>query len=96
MVVIAIEAGSSSGMQPDEGCNDLTPTFNSRVFMLPKIHLLACHYEARCTDLGGCTENATVLARWIDDQGQLLRQRELCEDHAQWLKDWVLGVSDLR
>jgi len=57
--------------------------------MLPEIHSLACGYDAQCTDLGECTERATVLARRMGHQGELLNQREVCERHAQWLKDWA-------
>ena len=64
--------------------------------MPSKIHLLPCGYDAHCTDLAECHERATTLARWLDTQGQLLKQRELCERHTQWLKDWALGVRDLR
>ena len=61
--------------------------------MLPEIHLLACSYDVQCT---ACAERATVLARWTDNQGRPLKQRELCERHAQWLKDNVVGLRDLR
>ncbi len=63
--------------------------------MRPEIHLLTCLYEARCTDRE-CTDRAVVLARWTDDQGLTIMQRELCVRHAQWLKDYMTGIRDLR
>lgn len=43
-----------------------------------------------------CKERATTIARYIDDQGRALRQRELCERHAAWVKDNMVGVRDVR
>lgn len=63
--------------------------------MPSELQLLACGYDARCSQRQ-CRERATVLARWTDNQGRPLRQRELCERHGQWLKDNVVGVRDLR
>jgi hypothetical protein len=63
--------------------------------MPSEIQLLACGYDARCSQRR-CAERAAVLARWIDDLGQRVRQRELCKRHAQWLKENVVGVRDLR
>jgi hypothetical protein len=57
--------------------------------------LLACGYSAQCT-VRGCRARGTVLARYTDDQGRPLRQREACERHAQWLKENAVGVRDLR
>ena len=53
--------------------------------MAEEIQLLACGYSAQCT-VCGCRARATMLARYTDDQGRPLRQRELCERHADWLK----------
>jgi hypothetical protein len=50
-----------------------------------EIQLLACGYSAQC-GVRGCRARATMLARYTDDQGRPLRQRELCERHAAWLK----------
>ncbi len=58
--------------------------------MLPEIHLV------QCKDLAECTNRATALARWMDKEGDLVNQRELCERHAKYLKDWATGVRDLR
>jgi len=63
--------------------------------MLPEIHLLVCGYDTQCTDFD-CIRRATTIARWTDSQGRSVKQRELCERHAQWLKQWAVGVRDLR
>jgi hypothetical protein len=60
-----------------------------------EIQLLACGYSAQCT-VRGCRARATMLARYTDDQGRPLRQRELCERHADWLKANRPNVHDLR
>ena len=53
--------------------------------MTAEIQLLACVYSAQCS-VRGCVTRATRLARYTDGQGRPLRQRELCERHADWLK----------
>jgi hypothetical protein len=60
-----------------------------------EIQLLACGYSAQCT-VRGCRARATIIARYIDDGGAPLRQRELCERHAAWLKANRPNVYDLR
>jgi hypothetical protein len=37
-----------------------------------------------------------MLARYTDNQGRPLRQRELCDRHATWLKANRSNVRDLR
>ncbi len=37
-----------------------------------------------------------MLARYTDTQGRPLRQRELCERHADWLRDNRPNIHDLR
>jgi hypothetical protein len=39
---------------------------------------------------------ATKLARYTDHQGRPLRQRELCNRHAEWLNANSTNVHDLR
>ena len=39
---------------------------------------------------------ATMLARYTDDRGRRLRQRELCNRHTDWLKVNRPNVHDLR
>ena len=53
--------------------------------MAAEIQLLACGYSALCS-VRGCRARATMLARYTDNQGRPLRQRELCDRHADWLK----------
>ena len=53
--------------------------------MAAEIQLLTCGYSAQCT-VRGYGARATMLARYTDGQSQPLRQRELCERHADWLK----------
>ena len=53
--------------------------------MAAEIQLLACGYAAQCT-VRGCRARATMLARYTDDQGRPLRQRELCDRHTDWLR----------
>jgi hypothetical protein len=60
-----------------------------------EIQLLTCGYSAQCT-VRGCRARATMLARYTDTQGRPLRQRELCDRHAAWLKANRLNVQDLR
>jgi hypothetical protein len=43
--------------------------------MAAEIQLLACGYSAECS-VRGCRARATMLARYTDDQGRPLRQRE--------------------
>jgi hypothetical protein len=50
-----------------------------------EIQLLTCGYSAQCS-VRGCHARATLLARYTDGQGRPLKQRELCERHADWLK----------
>jgi hypothetical protein len=50
-----------------------------------EIQLLSCGYSAQCT-VRGCRVRATTVARYTDGQGRPLKQRELCERHADWLK----------
>jgi hypothetical protein len=60
-----------------------------------EIQLLACEYSALCT-VRGCRARATLLARYTDGQGRPLRQREMCDRHAAWLKANRPNVRDLR
>jgi hypothetical protein len=55
------------------------------LLLAEEIQLLACGYSAQCT-VRGCRARATMLARCTDNQGRPLRQRELCDRHADWLK----------
>ena len=50
--------------------------------MAAEIQLLACGYSAQCT-VRGCRARATKLARYTDGQGRPLKQRELCDRHAE-------------
>jgi hypothetical protein len=63
--------------------------------MAAEIQLLGCAYSARCT-VRGCRARATRLAWYTDGQGRPLRQRELRERHADWLKANRPNVQDLR
>jgi hypothetical protein len=60
-----------------------------------EIQLLACGFSAQCT-VRGCRARAAMLARYTDDQGRPLRQRELCEQHADWLRANRPNIHDLR
>jgi hypothetical protein len=60
-----------------------------------EIQLLACGYSVHCNVRGGRVR-ATILARYTDGQGRPLRQRELRERHAAWLKANRPNVQDLR
>jgi hypothetical protein len=60
-----------------------------------EIQLLACGYSAQCT-VRGCDARGSVLARYTDDQGRPLKQRELCDRHADWLRANRPNVHDLR
>ena len=62
--------------------------------MAAEIQLLACGYSAQCS-VRGCRARAIRLARYTDDQGRPLRQRELCNRHSAWLKANRLNVRDL-
>jgi hypothetical protein len=63
--------------------------------MAAEIQIIACGYSAQCS-VRGCDARATMLARYIDGQGRPLKQRELCERHAAWLKANRPNVHDLR
>jgi hypothetical protein len=60
-----------------------------------EIHLLTCSYPARCS-IAQCHARATTLARDTDNQGRPLKQRELCERHAAWLKTKRPNIHELR
>lgn len=63
--------------------------------MAEEIQLLACGYSAECS-ARQCKARATTLARYTDAYGRALRQRELCERHAAWLRTNRPNVFDLR
>lgn len=63
--------------------------------MAAEIQLLVCGYPAQCI-VRGCRSPATKLARYTDRQGRQLRQRELCERHAEWLRANRPNVYDLK
>jgi hypothetical protein len=60
-----------------------------------EIQLLTCGYPARCS-VRRCQWHATTVARYTDDQGRPLKQRELCDRHAEWLRANRSNVYDLR
>jgi hypothetical protein len=60
-----------------------------------EIQIIACEYSAQCS-IRGCRARATRLARYTDGQGRPLRQRQLCERHADWLKTNGPNVHDVR
>jgi hypothetical protein len=59
-----------------------------------EIQLLTCGYTAQFT-VRKCRARATIVARYTDGQGRPLKQRELCDRHADWLKANRLNVRDL-
>ena len=63
--------------------------------MAAEIQLLACGYSAQCS-VRGRRARATRLARCTDGQGRPLKQRELCDRHADWLKANRPNVHDMR
>ena len=63
--------------------------------MAEEIQLLACWYAAQCS-VRGCRARATRLAMYTDRQGRPLKQRELCDRHADWLKANRPNVHDMR
>jgi hypothetical protein len=54
--------------------------------VVAEIQLLTCGYSAQCT-VRNCPARAATIARYIDDGGAPLRQRELCARHAVWFKE---------
>jgi hypothetical protein len=58
------------------------------------IQLLPCGYVA-CCSVRQCQARASTVARYTDDQGRPLKQRELCDRHAEWLKANRPNVHDL-
>src|SRR5262249_55767260 len=60
-----------------------------------EIQLLPCDSPA-CCSVRRCAARVTLLARYTDRQGRPLRQRELCERHAEWLRENRENVLDLR
>jgi hypothetical protein len=60
-----------------------------------EIQLLTCSYPARCS-VRQCQARATMLARYTDNQGRPLKQRELCNRHADWLRANRPNVYDMR
>jgi hypothetical protein len=63
--------------------------------VIAEIQMIVCEYSAPCT-VRGCRTRGSVLARHSDSQGRPLRQRELCDRHANWLKANRPNVHDLR
>jgi hypothetical protein len=62
-----------------------------------EIELLACGYTVQCTAGNHtCRASATTIARYTDAQGRPLRQRELCDRHANNLKANTPGIRDSR
>ena len=47
--------------------------------------VLSTHPWPLCT-VRSCHARVTMLARYTDNQGRPLKQRELCDRHAAWLK----------
>jgi len=68
---------------------------NVAVPVAAEIQIIACGYSAQCT-VRGCRARANRLARYTDGQGRPLKQRELCERHADWLKANRPNVHDVR
>ena len=62
--------------------------------MAAENQLLPCGYPARCS-VRQCEARGSVLARFTDAQGRPLRQRELCNRHADWLRANRPNVQDL-
>jgi len=62
--------------------------------MAAEIQLLSCGYSVQCA-VRGCRARATRLARYTDGQSRPLRQRELCDRHAAWLKANRPNVHDI-
>jgi hypothetical protein len=59
------------------------------------IELWHCRYAAKCRRWL-CRVPATVIARYLDGQGQQLRQIELCERHERELAKGKIAVRDMR
>jgi hypothetical protein len=57
-----------------------------------EIELLHCEYAARCARVGCRRYRATVIVRYLDNQGRALRQLEVCEQHA----DLTIRREELR
>jgi hypothetical protein len=53
--------------------------------MAEEIQLVTRRYSAQCT-VRGCRVRATMIATYTDGQSRPLKQRELCDRHADWLK----------
>jgi hypothetical protein len=68
---------------PGGGCDSAGLVVSSRNDSLDAKR--RCGYTARCT-VRGCRSRATMVARYTDDQGRPLKQRELCDRHAAWLR----------
>ena len=60
-----------------------------------EIELVTCRYMARCS-VKPCPRVATAIARYLDNQGRPLRQRDLCDRHANVLKKREPNIRDLR
>ena len=48
-----------------------------------EIELISCEYAARCTRPGCPHYPATIILRYLDNQGGALRQFEVCDRHAE-------------
>jgi hypothetical protein len=64
--------------------------------MAAEIQLLASGYAPTRTAPFAGPARATTIARYIDESGAPLRQRELCDRHAAWLRANRRNIYDLR
>jgi len=63
--------------------------------MPAEIQLLPCGYPARCS-VHECQVRATTLVRYTDNRSRPLRQWELCDRHANWLRANGKNVREMQ
>jgi hypothetical protein len=57
-----------------------------------KIELWRCEYPAPCS-ARGCKARADTLVKHVDEQGRLISQVELCDEH---VKKTIIGWENLK
>ncbi|MGC2492002.1 hypothetical protein [Candidatus Binatus sp.] len=57
-----------------------------------KIELWRCEYPEPCS-ARGCKARAETLVKHIDEQGRLISQAELCDEH---IKKTIIGWGNLK
>lgn len=87
---VNIRSKHSNASRTWANCNELP-----RSALKVEIELWRCEYPARRKQVASRAK-ATVIARYMDEQGWQVHQFELCEKHARELAQTRPEIKDLR